>query len=59
MIWISKKTKQEKGQKGNIKFLHLSSFHPIKDKDLLIDLENNYELILIDNELSIYRLKTQ
>lgn len=54
MIWISEKHKQVKGVSGNVKFLHLSSFHPITDQILLKSLESNYELNVIDNELSLY-----
>lgn len=55
MIWISEKYKQIKGHKENLKFLHLSSFHPITDVGLLTDLKNNYILTPIDSEISVYQ----
>jgi hypothetical protein len=55
-IWVNERTKQVKNE-GNIKFNRLETFYPLTDKDELKKIENEYELLEINNELSVYRKK--
>lgn len=55
-IWIQKKIKQIKG-KGNVTFNRIQSFYPIYDKTQLKNIENDYEKLIIDNKLSLFKKK--
>lgn len=52
-IWINKRMKQEKG-KGNIEFNRLETFYPIKNKEELNRLNNEYDYHQINNDIGIY-----
>ncbi len=54
LIWINEDTKQVKG-KGNVKFYRLKTFYPVTDQDVLKDLQDNYIIIRINDNLSIYK----
>lgn len=57
LIWIKEDDKQVPGQKGNVKYLRLETFYPVEEKASLDDLSNNYELVAIDENLSLYKPK--
>ncbi|KGL58373.1 hypothetical protein [Polaribacter sp. Hel1_85] len=55
-IWANERTKQVKNN-GNIKFNRLETFYPLTDLEELNKLKNDYELLEINEELSIYLKK--
>lgn len=53
-IWIQKKLKQIKGQKGNVEYFRLQSFYPVYDKDKLKDINENYAETVINSKTSVF-----
>jgi len=53
LIWVNKRKKQVKG-KGNIEFNRLETFYPVVELKDINDLNSNYELKGIKENLSIY-----
>lgn len=52
LIWTDVRTKQVRG-KGNIPYRRLNTFYPVEDPGALQDLSKNYDLQIIDQELSV------
>jgi hypothetical protein len=53
LVWTKKRIKQVRG-KGNIEFIRLETFYPVTDAEELNGLKENYELMIIDDSLSVY-----
>lgn len=58
IIWIKEDFKQLKGQ-GNVNYYRISSFYPIGDDEVLNEIKENFDLIPLTNDLSIYKQKIQ
>jgi hypothetical protein len=52
-IWINKRMKQEKG-KGNVEYNRLETFYPIKNKEELEKLNDEYDYRQINNDIGVY-----
>lgn len=52
-IWINRRMKQEKG-KGNVEFNRLETFYPIKNKEELNKLNNEYDYNQINDDIGVY-----
>jgi hypothetical protein len=55
-VWVNKRTKQVAGT-GNVEFNRLETFYPLTDQEEVMDINDNYELHMINGSLGIY-LKT-
>lgn len=56
LVWVEEKVKQVKGQ-GNVNYRRLETFYPVIDHSELEKIHLNYNLVMIDGELSVYVIK--
>lgn len=52
-LWIEKKTKQVKGI-GNVIFNRIQTFYPIYDTHKIRELKNDYTIVELNSDLSVY-----
>jgi hypothetical protein len=53
LIWTNEQTKQVAGI-GNINYIRLETFYPIENRVDIQDLNTNYTLVQINEEISVY-----